>query len=323
MVIAGRSGNSLGSMVSFAVVAQVSSLNRYTFLYGDLEQGVAERLLFIAVYAAPLFAGTLLAARRSIVDLSIAVIAFCLSVLIPALYGSRMGVLWGGSFALSAYLGTTLFLRRPGRLASSILLLRMIGIAALVLMGLSLATMLTRYAVADSDRPLYLLIADPFSFFAAFAMWFQEGGLRGSDLLGGYRNFESILELVGLRAGRASVLLEDWPAIDVGFTSSNVYTLFRFLIEDFGTGGALVWLGVFGVVSTRAFRATLAGTRLALPFLVLSYAVIFTSFSMSLTYYTTVVAAAIGFLAYFGLLEMWMRSEVRASRERPTVEMGR
>jgi hypothetical protein len=160
------------------------------------------------------------------------------------------------------------------------------------------------------------MVADPFSFFSAFALWFREGGLRATDLLAGYRNFESLFELAGIRVGHANVLLEDWPALEVGYTSSNVYTLFRFLIEDYGTFGALAWLGVFGAVAAAAFRLTLAGTRLALPFLVLSYAFIFTSFSMSLTHYTTVVAAAASFIAYFSLLELAARAGMIRWRRR-------
>jgi hypothetical protein len=306
-IIMARSGYTLRSMVSYAVITQVSSLNRYAFGYGDQQQGTVERILFIAVYAAPLFGGALLAARRSLLDIGFAVAAFLLGGLIPTLYGSRMGVLWGGSFALSAYLATIIHLRRPSGREAQRLLVRMTGIAVIVLLGLSLVAMLIRYAVRDSDRPLYLLVADPFGFFAAFSLWFPEGGLRFSNLLVGYRNFESLLQLVGIRVSDAASISIDWPPRDVGFTSSNIYTVFRFLIEDFGTLGALISLGGFGAVSARSFRATAAGSKIAVPALTLSYAFVLTSFSMSLTYYTTVVAAACCFCAYFGVLELAAR----------------
>jgi len=303
-IIARQGGYNLRSILSYAVITQLTSLNRSTFGYGDLEQGFVERLLFIAVYAAPLFGGVLLAARRSLFDVALALSAFLLGVAIPALYGSRMGVLWGGSFALSSYLSTVLYLRRPGAALASTLMMRIVAVAVVVLLGVSVATMIVRYAFAESSRSIYLMIADPFSFFAAFAFWFPEGGMRFSDLLMGYRNWENISLLLGIRVGDASEIIVDWPTRDVGFTTSNIYTLFRFLIEDYGTVGALVWLGGFGAISARAFRAAVSGSRAAIPVATFSYAFIFTSFSMSLTYYTTVVAAGVCFAAYFMSLEL-------------------
>ena len=309
-----RAGFSWRNVASAAVIAQVSSLNRSSFGYGDLEQGMAERFLFIADYGGPLFAGLLFRVRRHWLDRGISMLALYLGVLIPTLYGSRMGVLFGGSFWLAAFMAAHVYIRRPAGAASARFLFQVAGVAVAVLMGLSLLAMMVRYRWSfDQGRSFAYLVADPFAFLAAFAYWFREHGLRLHGLLAGFRDFEHWFAFFGLHVGQARGALQDWPAIHVGFTSSNIYTLFRFLIEDFGILGALLWLFGFGALSARAFRAVLRGSRLAVAWLAVCYSYVLTSFSMSLLYYVTVTAGIALFVGYFVALELLDRGPGRRS----------
>ena len=92
----------------------------------------------------------------------------------------------------------------------------------------------------------------------------------------------------------------EWaPAIDVGFSSSNIFTVFRGLIEDFGIVGALVWLFGFGAVGGMAYQRVLEGLRGFLPLLTLAFAFTFVSVSFSLFAYAAPTLAIFFFFTYF------------------------
>ncbi|MEX0691031.1 MAG: O-antigen polymerase [Gemmatimonadales bacterium] len=287
-----RAGFSPTRIISFVVIAQLSAQNRAQFGYGDMEQGIAERVLLLCLYSGPLFGGLLFRVGGHRRDRVLGLVALINVVFVATLYGSRMGVLFGGSFWLSSYLAATVWGGRIGTVAGRRLLFRLGILGAIVLFGLSLLAMIVRYAETSSaGRPIMLLVSDPFGFIAAFGIWLQEEGLRTQQFLGGYRTFVRFFQFFGVPA--------EWPPeIDVGFNRSNIYTVFRGLIEDFGTVGAMVWLGGFGAIARLAFRGVIAGRRWAMPILVGVYAFILIGFSFSMFAYTIPSVAYALFVVY-------------------------
>ena len=170
------------------------------------------------------------------------------------------------------------------------------AMATVVILGLSVLVMITRYyATADRSRPLYLLIADPFGFLAAFSQWFTVEGWRVSDFFAGHRTFERLFALFGSQLERAHT-------VDVGFTTSNIFTMFRGMIEDFGTLGALAGCFLGGVVGGVSHRQVIQGKQGAVPILIVVYATILVSLSYSIFFYTTVTLAIALLFACFILV---------------------
>ncbi|HET8623229.1 MAG TPA: hypothetical protein VFM14_06680 [Gemmatimonadales bacterium] len=155
----------------------------------------------------------------------------------------------------------------------------------------------------DVRRPVRLL--------AAFAIWFDQEGFRATDLDLGARTFRRIVEVVGITQPIA-------PAIEVGFTSSNIYTVFRDLIEDFGSVGAMLFVFVYGMVALLTFRRVTGGDLRAIPLLALVFAFAFTSFAIPMFLYTITTGAAVLLVLYFASGQArWLR------REPPLAEVGR
>jgi len=93
----------------------------------------------------------------------------------------------------------------------------------------------------------------------------------------------------------------DFPAvaaIDVGFTSSNTHTVFRGLIEDFGTAGSLVVVGAVGFVASVAYRRVVTGHSTWVAGLTLVYAFLFTSMALSPFAYMGPAIAGAVFVTY-------------------------
>src|SRR5262249_16450711 len=150
---------------------------------------------------------------------------------VGAINGSRMGILFGGTFWLSAYAAGSLV----GTADRPDVARRMVvfggGLAGVLMAVLSTAVQFLR-DFTRSEKTGALIIAHPFGFLAAFGEWFRADGLRSSGFAGGFYSFERIGRMLG-------GALPAFPARDLGFTSSNVYTVFRTLIEDFGSVGSL------------------------------------------------------------------------------------
>jgi hypothetical protein len=212
-----------------------------------------------------------------------------------------MGVLYGGAFWLAAYLTTHVALTDPREGISVKFLVRLGFSAVFILVGLSTLAQVVRYA-ATQELDWYRMVADPFSFVPAFGIWFDRDGMKFTGLLYGGRLFRRIFEFMGH-------YYEIQPAIEVGFTSSNIYTVFRDLIEDFNPVGSTFVLALFGFGGRLAFAATIRGSMRAVPWLLFVYAFAITSFASGMLSYTTVTLAIILFILTFPLLPRFANRE--------------
>jgi oligosaccharide repeat unit polymerase len=296
-------------LASYAVIAQISASNRSTVGYGDQQQSLVERVLFIFVYAAPLFGGTLLAVSRRAIDRTLGTISIAVCWLVLTLFGSRMGALFGGAFWVGSYLATkvaTVGVADSGRLFA-----RVIAGASVAVFGISILAMIIRYRAGGAGPSLTTMVSDPFGFVTAFAYWVRDGGIwQGEGLLWGQRTFERILGLFMSTPERPG-------AIDVGFTTSNIFTIYRGLVEDFGPLGTVLALVGLGAAGQLSFRKAAAGNHLAIAVLATIYASMFVSFSLSIFMYASTTAAIGLYLGYCALARLQGGSVVSPAVVRP------
>lgn len=291
---------SLGEALSFENINRLVMTNRATFVYGSEKLTVIERVLFIAFYAAPLFGGLLFHVADSKAAKVIAILAVIAPSVHNLLYGSRMGAMFGGSFWISAYMASRLlggWGRRARGDASNI---RVLIYAAATIIGMSLVVLSLRYGDEEVATASLLLVAatDIFSFLPSFAILLDRGSFSFSDLTYGDRTFGRIFEFA--RLGTEDHYIYD--AVDVDYTSSNVYTVFQGLIDDFGHIGALVMALIFGCIAGYSYRLVLKGRLPAVPFLTAAYAAVMISFSFSLFTYTSTTLALLCFGMYLVLI---------------------
>jgi len=283
-------GFRLGDLLSLASVARMAAAARALFTFGEAEQGALARVLLALAYTAPLFAGLYFPLARRRREKLLALVPLVSIALIGTVHGSRMGVLFGGAFWVAAYLAGRLLASAGQRHLTTRLFFVGGGIAAILLAGVSTAIQFIRY-FTGSQKAAAMVIADPFGFLAAFALWFEEAGVRTSAMTGGFYTFERIGRMLGV--DRPAV-----PAIDVGFTSSNVYTVFRSLIEDFGSAGSVVLVLMIGFLGSLAYRRVVRGRGTWVPALALTYAFLFTSVALSPFSYTGPTIGAVLFVMY-------------------------
>jgi len=119
---------------------------------------------------------------------------------------------------------------------------------------------LTRYFASYTSAHLY-----------GFSDWFSyytgEGSVMNYDLDGDANGFYTFMSLFKLAGSQKTT----WPGVYGEYfyygeyISSNIYTWFRGLIIDFGMGGALAFMFVFGAVSHLMFYRGLVSPNKAIP----------------------------------------------------------
>jgi oligosaccharide repeat unit polymerase len=290
-----RQGFALRAVLSYAAIAQLTLANRSDFIYGDMTQSRMEWIVFLLLYLGALLGGVLFRLATSKVDRLLAVLPLAMLVIVFGLFGSRMGALYGGSFWVAAYLATSVLFGEGVNAPGPRLLLKVGLASALLLFGLSVGTQVLRYSMDSAAPERTTMLADGVSFFAAFGIWFQAHGPPFSDLLYGARTFRKVVSLVGI---------EHPPAlsIDIGFTSSNIYTVFRDLIEDFGSFGAVLFLAGYGFLGRLAFTRVSRGHLGSVPLLTLVFAFALTSVASSIFFYTVTTVAVCLYFLYFAAL---------------------
>jgi hypothetical protein len=107
----------------------------------------------------------------------------------------------------------------------------------------------------------------------------------------GFRTFWRTYEALG-------VVADPEPVIYVEDSSSNIYTMFRGLLEDWGPIGACAWMVGFGIVGRIAYVKCAAGKVSYIAILSLVYAYAFVGTSFSLFTYNATNLAMILFLLY-------------------------
>jgi oligosaccharide repeat unit polymerase len=293
-------GFSLRDLFSFTAIMLVSSANRGEAYAGESGTPILERFAFTAMYLGALYGGVLFRLSKERRDKLLAFSTLLVLILINTLHGSRFGSIYGGAFWLSAYLAAHVALSDPKKGVGSGFLLRFAMAGVVIVFVFSVVTMMVRYTIfsGENANPVawsYMLV-DPFGFVAAFGAWFGQSGMHPDGPLFGARVFRRI----ALMWGKEYPL---YDAVDVGFTTSNVFTVFRELIEDFTLWGSLELLLFYGFLGRVAFWATMREhSRTAIPLLAVVYILAFTSVATSAFAYTTIAAAALLFVVTFIVL---------------------
>ncbi len=286
-----RQGFSPRALLSYAVVAQVTAANRSDYLSGEIQTGLGERLAFLLLYSGTLFGGMLFRLSRSRFEQLLGLMPLALLLVVFGLYGSRMGALYGGSFWVGAYLATTMLAGTWRDVLGWGFLLRVGLVAGLFGFAFSVATMVWRYSLGTGGLNWQTMLGDGVAFVGAFGVWFKDHVGQASDFLWGGRLLRKVVGPLGLNYPIA-------PAIDVGFTSSNVFTVLRDLIEDFGTAGAILFLFLYGFVGRLLFARVARGRVRSLGALTLVYAFALTSVAFSIFSYTVTAVAIMSFIGY-------------------------
>ncbi len=91
---------------------------------------------------------------------------------------------------------------------------------------------------------------------------------------------------------------------------TNVYTIFRILIEDFSLAGSLLFIGFFGFISSYIYKLSMIKINLfSIWFFLVFYSIVFWSYVVILTTYNT-------FLLAFMLLFIFIKMNIKIIEEK-------
>ena len=304
-----RQGFSLGSVLSYAALGQLAAMNRGEFIYGDQQATVAEQIGLLCLYFAAIVGGFLFKIAANRRERALGALNLALPAIVPSMYGSRMGLLYGGSYWVASYIAARV-LQRGGD-GDGKFLVRVGALAVTLLLGLQVLVQILRYSTQRDPVPLIRMVGDPFGFLAAFVEWFDRGGWQFSHFTVGARTFRRLVEFVGITVPRL-------PAVGTGFGSSNIYTVLRDLIEDFGTVGGLIVLFAFGYCARRVHVHVRAGDARYAGLLALIFAFALTTLSVSIFFYTAPMLAVLAFAVYCLVFARTRSGEA----PQPSVELG-
>jgi len=234
------------SLISFFELGHLLSVQYAE--YGDIEPWLV-RLTIMWVYPAALLGGIAFASAASRKTRLLSLWPFLPSLLVGSIVAARSGVLFSFICWISGYFGLRnwqsngrypLFRRRL------VLVLAVLGVAVVILFVLVDALRQsgdeqTVELALDSQR----FVKYTFGSLSAFSSWFHQYA-PGNSALGAY-TFGGILELLGMHR-REIGLYENFVTLSGGL-ETNIYTVFRGLIEDFTLAGAVSINLVVGIIS--------------------------------------------------------------------------
>jgi oligosaccharide repeat unit polymerase len=293
--------------LGFSVFLSSDSLNQIErdfsvdrYLNGVVEP-LSERLLRTSIYFAALLAGLVLATRRVGLRWLIAFLPLVPAAGFVAVLTTKTSLLYTVVLIASSYLAFRLALAKPGEqvVTRSGRLLTVAVLAAFV--PLFVFIQVGRYGYSPGnpsqvDEVLSILRLHAVGHLAAFSDWFAHGGWASPNLTFGTQTFAGVFDATGLKARPAGVYAENVYLAPGVY--SNVYTMFRGLIEDFTAVGALTILLIGGFAAGLAFARVQQRRIGSVPVLAAFFAITLWSFVVNLFIYNTVLAAWLLFAAY-------------------------
>lgn len=285
------------------VVSNQAYFRRYAEVGAPPPPALAQALLPF-VYLAPAVGGVLFELRKEKLWKLLALSSYLPAVAVTILQTTKAALLFAIVLWLSSYFATRL---RRGRL--SVFTREHLLAAAIVggiLMTFFFAVGLARLASTDVSliNVVFLkLLTSAFGHMTVFSQWLSEYWSQPLNPSLGKVTFAGPLEMLGY-GERIPGLFDSLVDLVAGETS-NIYTAFRPLIQDFTIPGALAVLGALGFVGGVGFRKVAAGEWSGLPFLLISYVTIFWTPITWFWIYNSLTATvvAVGFIVFF--IRLW------------------
>jgi oligosaccharide repeat unit polymerase len=304
--VAGTSGFSFADVFDIqklVVVSNQAYFSRY------IETGAAaappfSQPLLPFVYLAPAVGGVLFVLSRDRRLKLLAIVSFFPAVAVTILQTTKAAMLFAMVLWLSSYFAMRL---RQGKLA--------VFTKAHLLVAVSLGAVLTAFffavgfaRIASTDVTLIStvyggLTSSAFGHMTVLSGWLTDYMNAPFSPTLGIVTFSGPLEMLGF-GERLPGLFENIVDLVAGQTS-NVYTGFRPLIQDFTMPGALAVLALLGVIGGVGFRKVAVGQSSALPLLIIAYVTIFwTPITWFWIYNSaTATVVAVGMMVWF--VRLW------------------
>jgi oligosaccharide repeat unit polymerase len=256
------------------------------------------------VYLAPALGGILFVLAREKRLKLLALSAYLPAFAVTVLQTTKAAVLFAIVLWLSSYFATRLRFRRLAVFTRGHLLVA--AVVGAIVTVFFFAVGLARMATTDASLlnvVLGKLLTSAFGHMTVFSQWLAEYWSQPFNPSLGKVTFAGPLEMLGY-SQRIPGLFESVVELIAGETS-NIYTAFRPLIQDFTIPGALAILALVGFVGGTGFRLVASGRWSGAPLLLIAYVTIFWTPITWFWIYNSLTATvfAIGLLVW--LIRIW------------------
>jgi oligosaccharide repeat unit polymerase len=304
--IAGTPGISFADIIDIQRLV-VASNQAYFAKYA--ETGAApppaiSQALLPFVYLAPAAGGVIFALKRGLRYKILGIASYLPAIAVTILQTAKAAMLFAIILWLSSYFATRL---RQGKLAvftrAHVLTAAGVGAALTIFF---FAVSLARLASTDVTliNIVYVKLASAaFGHMTVFSHWLAEYVASPLAPTLGAVTLSGPLELLGF-GQRIPGLFENLVDLVTGETS-NIYTGFRPLIQDFTIPGALAILAMVGAVGGVGFRLVAAGKWSALPLLLVAYVTIFWTPITWFWIYNSLTATVLAVAAIVLFVRVW------------------
>jgi len=306
----GRGLSALMSIDALMEMGRQFSLARYGIPgYREPELAI---FLTIFIYTGALFGGTLFATSFSSCHRLIALLPLVPAITVASILTTRATLLFTCMHWVAAYSSTRVAIAKgavPLFTPRRVILALVIALFVLVMF---MMLQISREGRSNISTDVLLSIGyniriSTFGYLGAFSQWFREHW--GDNLT---LSFGGFLFLKPCKWLGIDVNVHPHTPVEIGFITTNIFGIFRGLIEDFGLVGSLLFLLTGGIVVARVFRKVIQGRIMFLPVLAGFYSFTLCSFVGNMFRFGTIIVAWVIFILYFATINI--RSKVLYSR---------
>lgn len=229
---------------SFMEMSNEQSVERYS---GEEEGGIVSRVLGINTYACAIIGGMsyyMFNGRKRILSF-VALLPLFLGGLAA---GAKMGIITGTFLWLIGLLIISQLRGVQVHISFKKIIIFLIGVIAFI--ALLILVMMFRIGSFDIDT-MYVVFGKTISYtlghLPAFDLWFTSHEDVLSELTGGGKTYYGITNTLGILK-REGGIFTNMVEVSGDGDKTNVFTIFRFFVEDFGTIGTLIYLFIMGMV---------------------------------------------------------------------------
>ncbi|KAA9013819.1 O-antigen polymerase [Niallia endozanthoxylica] len=251
-------------------------------------------LLLCFTYAACYLGGML----RSLRATKIAFIPFIPIILTASVNTTKALIIFPVFLWIAGWLSMRV---RLGKLNIPARLFLQLSIVGIFLTGIFVWLSMLRYQMFSLSGLKFIfdrLTVYYVGYLAGFSEWFVSSAYAINNIGMGAFTFAGVFDVLGIKARSAGIFTE---GVSVGDSGTNIFTIFRYLIEDLTLPGSLVYLFLIGIIAGKAFESTRRGSFVALPILAMFYLQVLFSNTTTVYGYNTMIASSLIIFIYITL----------------------
>ncbi len=289
---------------------------------GELKENVFQKMALLASFQVVVLGGLAFGgASRKSGKAAVLFLSFVPSILVMLLQSAKGLLFLSAAFFIGAWLVTRLF-NNDFRLPQVPLLPALLGVSALF--GLVVASFVARIG-GDVDILRYYLASYSSGHFFAFSDWFSDRYFGDSlfrsydqaELQAGFYTFMGLFRALGDVRPVPLGVYDEFFVID-GVMMTNIYTVFRGLISDFGLFGSLIFAALAGFAANLSFYFLLCKRFPVTSVVIFIYIVglIYQSYVVSSMTWISVPVSAVVSIVLISLFKISLRYSVVLGKPR-------